>query len=274
MGCRILIFDEKNLCTAENCIDIQGENGMVSVSKCALAVTLVSSGRADISQNDNSVLISAGSIALSVSGATITPEKGSHLLCILLSGAAVKYAAEELCGHNKLPFITDAGACPMAAQLMEDVRLCFESGTRLPQSAFALLCELSSADYTARTISSLVTDAVSAIRRSYAGLYGVEELSGQLGVSKSHLVRTFSAEMGVSPGRYLTSVRIAEAQRLLAHREYTLEVIATLCGFSGANYLCKVFKKETGLSPASYREKYRANSELPQRSEAEDTLFV
>ena len=54
--------------------------------------------------------------------------------------------------------------------------------------------------------------------------------------------------------RYLTSVRIEAAMRLLLHREYTLDVVASLCGFSGANYLCRVFKRETGLSPAAWRE--------------------
>ena len=75
----------------------------------------------------------------------------------------------------------------------------------------------------------------------------------RLGVSKSHLVRTFTAAIGVPPGRYLTTVRIEAAQRLLLHREYTLDVVASLCGFSGANYLCRVFKKETGQSPAQWR---------------------
>ena len=76
----------------------------------------------------------------------------------------------------------------------------------------------------------------------------------RLGVSKSHLVRTFTAAVGVPPGRYLTTVRIEAAMRLLLHREYTLDVVASLCGFSGANYLCRVFKRETGLSPAAWRE--------------------
>ena len=65
--------------------------------------------------------------------------------------------------------------------------------------------------------------------------------------------RTFTAAVGVPPGRYLTTVRIEAAMRLLLHREYTLDVIASLCGFSGANYLCRVFKKETGQSPAQWR---------------------
>ena len=51
----------------------------------------------------------------------------------------------------------------------------------------------------------------------------MEELSERLGVSKSHLVRTFTAAIGVPPGRYQTTVRIEAAQRLLLHREYTLD---------------------------------------------------
>ena len=59
------------------------------------------------------------------------------------------------------------------------------------------------------------------IRANYAGLYGVEELSERLGVSKSHLVRMFTAALGIPPGRYLTKVRVEAAMRLLLHREYT-----------------------------------------------------
>ncbi|MDE8723837.1 helix-turn-helix transcriptional regulator, partial [Faecalibacterium prausnitzii] len=70
---------------------------------------------------------------------------------------------------------------------------------------------------------------------------------------KSHLVRTFTAAVGVPPGKYLTTGRSEAAQRLLLHREYTRDVVASLCGFSGANYLCRVFKKETGQSPAQWR---------------------
>ena len=123
----------------------------------------------------------------------------------------------------------------------------------LSQLAFALLCELADADSAAPALPPLVQAAIEDIRANYAGLYGVEELSERLGVSKSHLVRTFTAAVGVPPGKYLTTVRIEAAQRLLLHREYTLDVVASLCGFSGANYLCRVFKKETGQSPAQWR---------------------
>ena len=84
-------------------------------------------------------------------------------------------------------------------------------------------------------------------------LYGVEELSEQLGVTKSHLVRVFKQEMGVPPGKYMTNVRIEAVKTLLLTDEYNLDMIAGLTGFSGANYLCRVFKREVGLSPAARR---------------------
>ena len=144
------------------------------------------------------------------------------------------------------------------------------------QLAFALLCELAGADSAAPPLPPLVEAAIEDIRQNYAGLYGVEELSERLGVSKSHLVRTFTAAVGVPPGRYLTTVRVEAAMRLLLHREYTLDVIASLCGFSGANYLCRVFKKETGQSPAQWRALagQTARPLSPAESQREQALYI
>ena len=78
------------------------------------------------------------------------------------------------------------------------------------QLAYALLCELADADSAASALPPLVQAAIEDIRANYAGLYGVEELSERLGVSKSHLVRTFTAAIGVPPAN--TSPRCALKQ--------------------------------------------------------------
>ena len=44
------------------------------------------------------------------------------------------------------------------------------------------------------------------------------------------------------------------ASRVVLARELSMEEIAELCGFSGANYFGLVFKKNVGLSPANYRK--------------------
>ena len=179
---------------------------------------------------------------------TLAPADSCHLLCIQLTGQAPQ---QLLAGLTELPFLARGETCPAAAELLG--RLAAEAeaprSRAASQLAFALLCELSGADSAAPPLPPLVEAAIEDIRRNYAGLYGVEELSERLGVSKSHLVRTFTAAVGVPPGRYLTTVRVEAAMRLLLHREYTLDVIASLCGFSGANYLCRVFKKRPASPP-------------------------
>ena len=228
-----------------------------------LWVCLVSSGRCTASVPSAGPLpagaalllppqsVPAGHLVLSRAPLVLEPEGSCHLLCVQLTGQA---SAQFLAGLHELPFLARGETCPAAAELLD--RLASEQelpGRVRSQLAFALLCELADADSAAPALPPLVQAAIEDIRANYAGLYGVEELSERLGVSKSHLVRTFTASVGVPPGKYLTTVRIEAAQRLLLHREYTLDVVASLCGFSGANYLCRVFKKETGQSPAQWR---------------------
>lgn len=185
-----------------------------------------------------------------------------------------------LAGLPELPFLARGETCPAAAELMGQLAAETDDtphSRARSQLAFALLCELSGADSAAPALPPLVQEAMEDIRANYAGLYGVEELSERLGVSKSHLVRTFTAALGIPPGRYLTKVRVEAAMRLLLHREYTLDVIASLCGFSGANYLCRVFKKETGHSPAQWRA--MAGQSLrpglsPEESQREQELYI
>ena len=221
--------------------------------------------------------IPAGRLILSRAPLALAPEGECHLLCLQLTGQAAELF---LAGLTTLPFAARGETCPAAAELMG--QLAAEAGSDShsrvqSQLAFALLCELSGADRAAPALPPLVAEAIADIRENYAGLYGVEELSERLGVSKSHLVRTFTAAVGVPPGRYLTTVRIEAAMRLLLHREYTLDVIASLCGFSGANYLCRVFKKETGHSPAQWRAMagHAARPGLsPEESKREQELFI
>ena len=63
------------------------------------------------------------------------------------------------------------------------------------------------------------------------------------------------------PAPELPQVPVPE-QVLLQEREYSLDMIAGLCGFSSANYLCRVFKRETGQTPAAWRD---SNAPAPTR---------
>ena len=248
-----MLFDWNTIAFPASVQDLQ-LSAPLTLSGEGLWVCLVSSGQCSASVPAAGPLplgaalilppqsVPAGHLILSRAPLALVPESICHLLCVQLTG-------------QEPPLARKGSSCsPAAAELMD--RLAEEKAAHSrarSQLAYALLCELADADSAASALPPLVQAAIEDIRANYAGLYGVEELSERLGVSKSHLVRTFTAAIGVPPGKYLTTVRVEAAQRLLLHREYTLDVVASLCGFSGANYLCRVFKKETGQSPAQWR---------------------
>jgi transcriptional regulator GlxA family with amidase domain len=131
-----------------------------------------------------------------------------------------------------------------------------ESNDQSPWFEKGLLSEIILAEK-----GTLAYSAVVMIEEQYAFLLGIDDLADQLEVSKPHLIRTFTAATGISPGRYLTYIRISHAKYMLySDIDVTLEVIAGTCGYSSANYFSKVFKKHTGLTAREYasfaQEKY------------------
>ncbi len=267
-----MIFDETSICACLFCREISGELSS-SLPQAPFTVVLVSSGLVSITAAGSSAVLSAGELFLCAgSVVALAPDANCHILAAGFGGIAADTAAAGL----STPIVGDCKVCPMTAALLAELAARIESGGRSGLSAlcYHILCETANADSSAPRLSPLVSEAVLAIRQNYAGLYGVEELSAQLGVSKSHLVRVFSAEMGVGPGQYLTSVRIDAAKALLARRDYPLEVVATLSGFSGANYLCKVFRKNTGLTPSEYRAQHAGTARGGAVNDLEAALYT
>lgn len=72
-------------------------------------------------------------------------------------------------------------------------------------------------------------------------------------ISEVYLRKLFKQQYHMSPAQYLISVRIKKAKQLLKYRFLTLDECASQCGFSTVQYLCRVFKKSTGMTPSEYR---------------------
>ncbi len=98
----------------------------------------------------------------------------------------------------------------------------------------------------------LVQRAVLIIEQNYMYLYGVEDISDKLGVSKSHLIREFSKYMGISPLKYLTKFKLEQSKTLLVSEKLHIDTIANMVGFANGNYFSKVFRKEYDMSPTEF----------------------
>lgn len=94
----------------------------------------------------------------------------------------------------------------------------------------------------------------------------VSEFAQILGVSQGELNRQLKRTTGYSAGALIREGQIMEIKRLLVSTDLRIAEIAKRMNFQDAAYLCRAFKKATGISPGDYR-KYARNQHL----EWEDT---
>ena len=81
----------------------------------------------------------------------------------------------------------------------------------------------------------------------------LDQICRYAGLSKSALLRAFTKEIGVTPYRYLETVRINEAKRLLSEGMAPAET-AIRTGFSDQSHFTNYFNQFIGLAPGAYRE--------------------
>jgi len=72
-------------------------------------------------------------------------------------------------------------------------------------------------------------------------------------LSPYHFVRAFKQSFGLSPHRYLSSMRIQQAKSLLANPAMSVTQIGLNLGFSETSSFTTTFRKHTGLTPTAYR---------------------
>ncbi|MFJ6623006.1 GlxA family transcriptional regulator [Kitasatospora sp. NPDC091335] len=85
----------------------------------------------------------------------------------------------------------------------------------------------------------------------------VEALAGRSALSPRHFARTFAAEVGVTPGRYVDGVRLEAARRRLEDTADGVEEIARSCGYGTPEAMRRAFVRALAAPPAEYRRRFR-----------------
>ncbi|GIH94307.1 helix-turn-helix domain-containing protein [Planobispora siamensis] len=84
----------------------------------------------------------------------------------------------------------------------------------------------------------------------------VADLAARAAVSPATLHRRFQAELGTTPLAWLTAERVSLACRLIERGETRLEAVARASGLGSAANLRAQMRRQTGLSPSAYRERF------------------
>jgi AraC-like DNA-binding protein len=100
----------------------------------------------------------------------------------------------------------------------------------------------------------LVRHAVTTIRERYCDPLSLDDLARSARVSKYYFLRVFTQVTGVTPGRFLTAVRLQEAKRLLLSTSLNVADISARVGYSSTGSFTRRFTESVGLAPTQYRK--------------------
>jgi AraC family transcriptional regulator len=78
---------------------------------------------------------------------------------------------------------------------------------------------------------------------------GLAELAGAGGLSPTHFSHQFRASVGMSPYKYLRTLRIQRSQSLLKNRDLSVLEVATAVGFDNQQHFATVFRSVVGARP-------------------------
>lgn len=115
---------------------------------------------------------------------------------------------------------------------------------------------------TVKTVTDpIVADAVRLIWGTSGQAINVDEIAGQLPVTRRSLERRFRKELGVSVHEEIDRCRMDRAVRLLEHTELLIKNIAVAAGFPSLDAMGDAFRRSKGVSPSEYRKNQQQQTE-------------
>ena len=175
------------------------------------------------------------------------PEVARHIMSrdqeVLKSGQPIVERKDIFTGKNP------SDAIAISIYPVKDL-----SGRTIGTACVHYLTEL---DTSALPTSHKIQSAIAYLRQHFTEQVSVKDLPQRFGLSSSTFYRLFTALTKVTPSRYLSSLRLCHARKLLETTNHTIADIAQECGFYDHSHFVHAFCRERGLTPGEYRRHHR-----------------
>lgn len=102
-------------------------------------------------------------------------------------------------------------------------------------------------------ITAAVLRVIESMQDNMGDPLTIDDMARTAMFSKFHFSRIFQRVTGLSPGRFLSAVRLREAKRLLTSTDLTVTTISHQVGYSSVGTFSSRFTSSVGLSPTRYR---------------------
>lgn len=106
-----------------------------------------------------------------------------------------------------------------------------------------------------RTEQDAITPAMLYISEHFHEEVDLEKCAAISHLSVSRFSHLFTQKLGISPYKFLLSLRMDEAKELLLYSSMSVREVCESVGFSDPSYFSRMFRKYTGYSPSEYRDR-------------------
>ena len=170
-------------------------------------------------------------------------EQFPHILTVVLTGYADFEYAKEALRHGVFDYLLKPVNEDELHNVMNRARKKLLETYVLPEDSGAH-----------RTAEETVDYAVRYMKEHYREDIDFGKLSSDMGFTSAYLTKLFNRYVGETPLKYLTSLRIEEASRLLRETTFTIAEVGAQVGYPDQFHFSKTFRKLTGKNPSAYRK--------------------
>lgn len=103
------------------------------------------------------------------------------------------------------------------------------------------------------SIEQAVLRAIVTMRENLGEALTVDDLARSAMFSKFHFTRIFQRATGVTPGRFLSAMRLQRAKQLLVTTELNIAHISADVGYNSVGTFSSRFSRSVGMSPTRFR---------------------
>lgn len=99
-----------------------------------------------------------------------------------------------------------------------------------------------------------IQEVLDSINRDLSRSQSVAEMAESVNLSPSRFSRLFKIATNQSPGRYVRTIRIEKAKKMLESTLREVKDICSMVGIGDASHFVRAFRRLYGLSPGEYRK--------------------
>lgn len=105
-----------------------------------------------------------------------------------------------------------------------------------------------------RSLSPIILTAMQYVADNYSEYVSIKDFCNRHNMNASYLGLLFKKETGIYFNDYINQIRINHAIQLTKNSNLKVSAICQKTGFTNTSYFIRCFKKQTGVSPAKFRQ--------------------